>query len=51
MDELMRIDGGYALAGCDFSVYARPTGSAPLVHDLLTNIADSIVSLHGQQGG
>jgi hypothetical protein len=25
MDELMRINGGYALAACDFSVYARPT--------------------------
>jgi hypothetical protein len=24
MDELMRIDGGYGLADCDFSVYARP---------------------------
>jgi hypothetical protein len=25
MDELMRINAGYAWAGCDFSVYARPT--------------------------
>ena len=25
MDELTRINGGYALADCDFSVYARPT--------------------------
>ena len=25
MDELMLINGDYALAACDFSVYARPT--------------------------
>lgn len=25
MVELMPTNGGYALAGCDFSVYARPT--------------------------
>jgi len=33
MDELMRIDGGCALAGCDFSVYARPTVPC---HSLMT---------------
>jgi hypothetical protein len=50
MDELMRINGGYALADCDFSVYARRR-SVPLVHDLLTNIADSIVVCTGTKAG
>ena len=50
MDELMRINGGYALADCDFSVYAAHR-SVPLVHDLLTNIADGIVVCTGSKAG
>ena len=47
----MRINSGYALANCDFNVYARPTVPCPLVHDLLTNIADSIVVCTGTKAG
>ena len=46
MDELMRINGGYALA-----VRRTAHRSVPLVHDLLTNIADSIVVCTGSKAG
>jgi len=51
MDELMRINGGYALADCDFSVYARPTVPCHSFMTLLTNIADSIVVCTGSKAG
>ena len=47
----MRIDGGYALADCDFSVYARPTVPCHSFMTFLTNIADSIVVCTGTKAG
>jgi hypothetical protein len=43
MDELTRINSGYALADCEFQRVRSANRSLPLVQDLLSNIADRIV--------
>ena len=51
MCDLMRINGDYCIGSPRFQRVRTVHRSVPLVHDLLTNIADGIVVCTGSKAG